>query len=112
MRIADNLIYPATTLYGLKNTGAIQRRPQAEDSYRQQSGSAQIIDAEYVDLNRTYKAADKSTLRSERRAEIAFDMRQETDNGQATLQQGIPYRKYSAAAKDLPPPGTYLNLYA
>ena len=85
-----------------------QRLLRANDSYEKNAASAQVIDAEYVDLytpkNRTPQQAQNLDILSE--AEVP-----ETEAATQSLEQPTT-EKYQLQAPDTPPPGTYINYFA
>ncbi|MDX2479832.1 MAG: hypothetical protein QNK24_05800 [Desulfuromusa sp.] len=92
-------------------TGKQQRIQQARDSYSKNAASAQVIDAEYVDLYNP----DTMDLQQERQdlhltlePDMAFPG-QAPETGQKF---NSSVSKYQMTPIDAPPPGTYLNIFA
>ena len=88
-----------------------QKIKQAKDSYTQNATSAQVIDAEYVDLynqeTRVFKQENQSqhlTLETD-----ATSPQQKFESGQ---DMNSVLSRYQMAPIDTPPPGTYLNIFA
>lgn len=84
---------------------------QAKDSYSQNAASAQIIDAEYVDL---YSPESKTFQQESQKLQQTLE-----PEGSPTQQEYTPVKKnnssfsrYQITSVDTPPAGTYLNIFA
>ena len=110
--IFDQPKLPATHVGGSSaNPAAKQQRvQQAQDSYSKNAASAEIIDAEYVDLY----SSEAKTFQQEKLA-----LHQTLDSGAAPSQQksaishnSSAFNRYQIGPADTPLPGTYLNIFA
>ena len=105
------LSLPSSGISPADQVGKQQRIQQAKDSYGKNAASAQVIDAEYVD----FYSPDNIVLQRERQdlnltlePEIVSPMQKpETDRNSNSV-----VSKYNMAPVDVPPPGTYLNIFA
>ncbi len=96
---------PATT----DQTGKQQRLRQANDSYSKNAASAQVIDAEYVDLYTPDNLAPQQTQNPGVLVE-ATGIPEEKPAMQVLEQPTT--EKYQLQTPDTPPPGTYINYFA
>jgi len=118
MRINNTYIFdqpklPASRAGGPSANPAVkqQRVQQAKDSYSKNAASAEIIDAEYVDLY----SSETKTFQHEK-----LTLHQTLESNTAALQQDSAivknnnsvFNRYQMVPIDTPPPGTYLNIFA
>ena len=95
---------PATS----DRAGTQQRLRQANDSYNKNAASAQVIDAEYVDL---YSAENKS-IRKTQDIDVMLATNAPEENRATQSLQQLTTGKYQLQDPDTPPPGTYINYFA
>ncbi len=94
----------------LNQVGKQQRIQQAKDSYDKNAASAQVIDAEYVDMY----SPDSITLQRERQ-DLNLTLEPERISPKqkpVNLNSNSVTSKYDMPSVDTPPPGTYLNIFA
>ena len=116
MRIDNTYIFeqpklPAEGSSAVNSAVKQQRVQQAKDSYNKSAASAEIIDAEYVDL---YSSKAK-TFQQEK-----LTLQQTLETEAASSQQKLAignnnnsvFSRYQMGPADTPPPGTYLNIFA
>ena len=117
MRINNTYIFdqpklPATHAERSANNSAVkqQRVQQAKDSYSKNAASAEIIDAEYVDLynseTKTFQQ-EKLTLHQTLESETAPSQQKSAIGNNNSV-----FNRYQMGPADTPPPGTYLNIFA
>ncbi len=91
--------------------GKQQRIQQARDSYNKNSASAQVIDAEYVDLygpdNKVLQQVPQDLHLTLEPEMVSQPQEPETDHGISSI-----VNKYQVNPVDVPHPGTYLNIFA
>lgn len=117
MRINNTYIFdqpklPATHAEASSANPAVkqQRVQQAKDSYSKNAASAEIIDAEYVDLYSSETKPfqqEKLTLYQTLESEAASSQRKSTIGNNNSV-----FSRYQMGPADTPPPGTYLNIFA
>ncbi|MEA3544962.1 MAG: hypothetical protein U9R69_07050 [Thermodesulfobacteriota bacterium] len=118
MRITNSYIIDQSRLASSNSSvssadqaGKQQRIQQAKDSYNKNASSAQVIDAEYVDV---YHPAPQ-TLQQERQ-ELNLTLEPETGSlkqkNETDQNINSSVGKYKKAPVDVPRPGTYLNTFA
>ncbi len=105
------LATPGTSTTALDRLTKQHKVEQAKDSYRKNSASAPIIDAEYIDFHNP----DTKAFRQERNNlhqtlepdKVSLEQKAETIQRTNSL-----ISKYQTAPADLPRPGTYINTFA
>jgi hypothetical protein len=118
MRITNTYILDQPKLPGSNpressadQAGKQQRIQQARDSYSKNGLSAQVIDAEYVDLYNP----DTMALQQERQdlhLTLEPDMASSIQRPETGQKINSIVSKYQMTPIDAPPPGTYLNIFA
>ena len=118
MRVSNSYILdqprlstPGSCASSVDQTGKQQKIQQAKDCYNKNAASAQVIDAEYVDLY----SPDNKALQQEHQdlhltlePEVVFQPQEpETDRSINSI-----VNKYQMKPVDVPNPGTYLNIFA
>ncbi|MEA3363263.1 MAG: hypothetical protein U9Q61_08370 [Thermodesulfobacteriota bacterium] len=102
---------PGARVSSADQAGTRQRIQQAKDSYSKNAASAQVIDAEYVDLYNPDTVAlqqECQDLNLTLEPETALPPKEsETDPNINSI-----INKYQMAPLDIPHPGTYLNIFA
>jgi len=107
----SKLSTPGARVSSADQAGAQQRIQQAKDSYSKNAASAQVIDAEYVDLYNP----DAMTLQQDYQdSNLTLEPKtapslQKTETGQNI---NSIVNRYKMAPLDIPHPGTYLNIFA
>ena len=95
----------------VNQAGKQLRSQQAKDSYNKNAASAQIIDAEYVDLY----SPDSKTLQQEHQdiySTLEPEMVSPAQEPKTNQNINSIVNKYQMKAVDVPHPGTYLNIFA
>ncbi len=95
---------PATT----DQTGRQQRLRRANDSYSKNAASAQVIDAEYVDLYTPDSLAPQQT----QSPGIILEPESSIEKPAMQVLEQPATEKYQLQTPDTPPPGTYVNYFA
>ena len=95
---------PATT----GGAGKQQRLRQANDCYTKNAASAQVIDAEYVDL---YAAKNQTSQQPQNLDSGLKTEAPETKPVPQLLEQSTD-TNYPQQSPETPPPGTYINYFA
>ena len=115
MQITGSPILNRSQLVALEATpatadraGKQQRLRQANDSYTKNAASAQVIDAEYVDLYSTEKKAPQQT----QDIDVMLAANTPEEKPATQVVQHPASRKYQLQDPDTPPPGTYINYFA
>ncbi|MDX2494773.1 MAG: hypothetical protein QNK27_07405 [Desulfuromusa sp.] len=102
---------PGTRVSPADQAETRQRIQQAKDSYSKNTASAQVIDAEYVDLYNP----DAITLQQEcQDLNLTLEPEMASPLQEPEIDQNIHsiINKYQMAPLDIPHPGTYLNVFA
>jgi len=110
--ISDQPKLPATPGASSVNQAAKQQTiQQAKDSYSKGAASAQVIDAEYVDLY----SSDTQPFQQDKQ-DLLLALEPEFTSPPQPVETGQKNNsivsKYQMAPVDTPPPGTYLNIFA
>lgn len=109
MRIHSSDIYLASRVPEAIPDQTRNRQAQAERSYRREAAAATVIDAEYVDLadpaNGTRDSGQHSPV-----ASLAAALTSPPISG--SKEQRALLAKFQHPQPDVPPPGTYLNVFA
>lgn len=96
----------------LQTTTASQnKQTQAQQSYRHNASSANVIDAEFVEISRPAK----ETFIRERQAldfSVTTKVVETDDSAAATQEQRALRSRFQTARPETPPPGTYVNIFA
>ena len=118
MRITNSYILDQPKLPG-SNSGASsadqagkqQRIQQARDSYNKNAASAQVIEAEYVDL---YSPDTKALQQENQDLDLTLEPKMVSQTQEPETNQNINsiVNKYQMKPVDVPHPGTYLNIFA
>jgi len=115
MQIGGSYNYNRSQLVALESnpatsgcTGKQQRLRQANDCYTKNAASAQVIDAEYVDL---YSAKNRTPQQPQN-----LDSRLKTEAPETKLVPQLLEQStatnYPQQPSETPPPGTYVNYFA
>ena len=114
MQIAGSHIFDQTRLVSLESNstaenrvGKQQRLRQANDSYSKNAASAQVIDAEYVDLYTPEKVVTQ-----QQNSDITFEPESPSSVSAQQLSESPVTSRYQLQDPDTPPPGTYINYFA
>jgi len=114
MQIAGSHIFDQTRLVSLESNSAAenrvgkqQRLRQANDSYNKNAASAQVIDAEYVDLY-----TPESVVPQQQNVDITFKPEASSSVSAQQLSEFPVASRYQLQDPDTPPPGTYINYFA
>lgn len=87
--------------------GERQKQDRAQQRYAKNAGSAEVIDAEYIDLNRN---------RAVRPEKLSIpEQKQTKEDSQETVpsqEQGQLLARFQTTDLDTPPPGSYISIYA
>ena len=88
-----------------------QRIQQAGDSYRKNAASAQVIDAEYVEL---YSPDTKALPQERQDLYLTLEPERVSPLQEPETNQNINsiFSKYQMKPVDVPHPGTYINIFA
>ncbi len=111
MQIAGSHTFDQTKLVSLESNptagraGRQQRIRQANDSYSKNAASAQVIDAEYVDLYHPEKIHQQAIPSLEQFIAVEATPAEQ-------LFAHPTSSKYPMQDPDTPPPGTYINYFA
>ncbi len=115
MQIGGSFNYNRSQLVALESnpatadrTGKQQRLRQANDSYTKNAASAQVIDAEYVDL---YASKNQTPPKPQNLDRLLKTVPSETKPDQQLMKQSSA-AKYPQQPRETPPPGTYINYFA
>jgi len=107
----SRLLAPNSSVSSADQAGKQQRIQQARDSYNKNAASAQVIEAEYVDV---YHPAPQ-TLQQERQ-ELNLTLEPEIGSPKQKTETDLINNsivgKYIKAPVDVPRPGTYVNIFA
>jgi len=114
MQIAGSHLFDQTRLVSLESNSAAenrvgkqQRLRQANDSYNKNAASAQVIDAEYVDLY-----TSENVVPLQQKANITFEPEATSSALEQQLSESPVTSRYQLQEPDTPPPGTYINYFA
>ena len=114
MQIAGSHIFDQTRLVSLESNSAAenrvgkqQRLRQANDSYNKNAASAQVIDAEYVDLYTPEKIVPQ-----QQNTDITLEPESTSSVSAQQLSEPPVASRYQLQDSDTPPPGTYINYFA
>ena len=115
MQIGSSHVYNRSQLVALESnpvtadqTGRQQRLRQANDSYSKNAASAQVIDAEYVDLY----TPDSPTPQQMQSPGVIFEVESPEEKPAMQVLEQPTTEKYQLQHPDTPPPGTYINYFA
>ena len=115
MQIGGSYTYNRSQLVALESNpattgqaGKQQRLRQANDCYCKNAASAQVIDAEYVDLYTPDSLAPQQTQSP------GVVLETETPEEKPAMQvlEQPATEKYQLQSPETPPPGTYINYFA
>ena len=114
MHIAGSHIFEQTRLVSLESNsvtenrvGKQQRLQQANDSYDKNAASAQVIDAEYIDLY-----TPENIIPQQQNPDITFEPEAASSVLAQQLSESPVASRYQLQDPDTPPPGTYINYFA
>ena len=101
----------SSSMSSVHQAGNQQRTQQDRDSYNKNAASAQVIDAEHVDLY----SPDSKTLQQEHQdiySTLEPEMVSPTQEPKTNQNINSIVNKYQTKPVDVPHPGTYLNIFA
>ena len=105
------LSVPGSCTSSAGQAGKQQRIQQARDCYNKNAASAQVIDAEYVDL---YSPDTKILQQQHQDLHLTLEPEIASHMQEPATDQNINsiVNKYQTKPVDVPHPGTYLNIFA
>ena len=118
MRISDSYISdqprlstPGSCTSSAGQAGKQQRIQQARDCYNKNAASAQVIEAEYVDL---YSPDNKALQKEHQDFHLTLEPEEVSQPQEPKTDRSINsiVNKYQTKPVDVPHPGTYLNIFA